>query len=136
MPNKKTEGKGSHAWLYKPYSKKDAAFKRAVGFLQGRRGTANHSSPKWCTQGMKCFPQWCVRGGNGWGQYADGGMAAAVNEAAASKKTGHGFETKGATGQCIWGWVRSPLHCSTKACASGFQRPTKGLTHATPDRIF
>ena len=57
---------------------------------------------------MEERPQWC-------------------NEAAASKKQGMASQTKDATGQCIWGWVRSPLHCSTKACVFGFVKdPRKG----------
>lgn len=109
-------------WLYKPCSKKDARFQArcrvfARAALHGKTFLTEVVRP-----GMECFPQWCVRGGNGWGPMQMGARPQWCNEAAASKKQGMASQTKGATGRCIWGWVRSPLHCSTKACVYGFSK--------------
>ena len=76
LPNKNRR-KGSHALAVQAMQQKRCPLSSALsGFCKGRRGTANHSSPKWCTQAW-CFPQWCVRGGNGLGQIRRWGTAAA-----------------------------------------------------------
>ena len=119
-------------WLYKPCSKKDARFQTryrvfARAALHGKPFLTEVVHP-----GMKCFPQWCVRGGNGWGQirrWVHG--RSGTTKSQHPNKQGIASQTKGAAGQCIRGWVRSPLHCSTKACVFGFSK-THERAHLCP----
>ncbi len=129
-------------------AKKMPAFKRAVGFLQGRRGTANHSSPKWCTQACSVSRNGACAVATDGDKYADGCTAAVVQRSRSIQKTGHGLADQRRGWSVHQGWVRSPLHCSTKACVFGFSKtheraPPSPLpffpplvTHATPDRRF
>ena len=67
------------------------AFKRAVGFLQGRRCTAKHSSPKWCAQAWSASRNGARAVATDGDKYADGGTAAVVQRRRSIQRTGHGF---------------------------------------------
>ena len=78
-------------WLYKPCSKKDARFHARCRVFER---AARHGKPfltEVVRPGMKCFPQWCVRGGNGLGQTRRRGTAAVVQRRRSIQKTGHGL---------------------------------------------
>ena len=50
------------------------------------------------------------------------------------KKQGMASQITGVAGRCFWGWMRSPLHFSPKACVSGFfKEPREGspMPHLT-----
>ena len=124
-------------WLYKPCSKKDARFQaRCRVFARAAR----HGKP-FLTEvvhpGMKCFPQWCVCCGNGWGQTCRRGTAAAVQRSRSIQKNRAWHRRSqallvGASGDGCAARCTS----ARRLASSGFQRATRGLTHATPDRVF
>ena len=124
-------------WLYKPCSKKDARFHaRCRVFARAAR----HSKP-FLTEvvhpGMKCFPQWCVCGGIGlestrrWVH----GRSGATKSQHPKNRAWHrrsqallvGASGDGCAARCT---------SARRLAFPGFQRATRGLTHATPDRVF
>ena len=91
-------------WLYKPCSKKDARFHaRCRVFARA----ALHGKPfltEVVRPGMKCTPQWGVRGGNGRGQMRRRGHGRrGARKSQHPKKQGMASQTTGAAGRCISG---------------------------------
>ncbi|WP_142084996.1 hypothetical protein [Acidovorax temperans] len=91
MPNKKQKKKAVMPWLYKPCSKKDARFQARYRVFARAARHGKTFLTEVVRPGMECFPQWCVRGGNGRGQirrWRNGRSGATKPQ---HPKTGHGL---------------------------------------------
>lgn len=78
-------------WLYKPCSKKDARFQARYRVFARAVRHGKTFLTEVVRPGMECFPQWCVRGGNGRGQirrWRNGRSGATKPQ---HPKTGHGL---------------------------------------------